>query len=752
MENIKIQTQNKLENYQPTPELFYDVEGKVVAIDDKKLTLEKEVGFEVVEYTLNLKEKKEVAIGEEIEVEKEEIKSMKMEKKEKILPEDIENIGEVLKALGLQNTSGNVALVNKLIKQGIKPTKINIDNYMRSIENIDKIEEELDVETLVKLMDRDIDIESLSIDEIASQLDNMEVKEKGIFDVLKLKKDLDYKEAENISKKIFGQKMGKDVYDIIIALDKEGLEINQDNIEKSMEVLNKLSSIKDIETEDYIKILDTDADFTINNLYKVKNNYTKNSIDENKYARVMENMTVENEVDYSSLLKVLDMEGLDTSEENISLAREFILLDMDIDLGRVNKLKSMKNSLEFIKENLKLEEIAQLIENDVDILNTDIQDLQKLVEDTKTTKLEFEDLSFLDKVEDKHLLSLLREGKEFKLSDLKEIVVTDIDKDNSIEIKVLDKVKRFDSIFKFLGDKPEFKNVEYKKDISLNKIYEQGLKTEDALDIKSILKKEKDFLTLEFERFKENIDTKIIKKSIIDRIDLEKMPMEEANNYMENRINRYKRASELMQEFNTIYKNKENIIPSIINNQMDMDYKSLKDLGQFLNGEAGLIKTLEKISKNIDGNMKVELDSKKEDLSNKLKANQDIRKEYFELMSLMQNFEFSQDSSNSNARDEYFQMINKSSKKDLVMQLPVDINGFKDLNIIIPNMDKGIDKNNMNFKLSIETEKLGNISMDLEVIGRNIYLSAENIGLVEKYQDILREKLEKSGYNLVLGD
>lgn len=748
MENIKLQSQNIMDKYQPTPNLFYDVEGKVVATDGKTINIEKQVGLEVLEYTLNLKEEKDVEVGESVTIDREEINSMKVEKKEEIPQEDIEDIGRILKALGLQDTRANVEMVNKLIKQGVKPTKINIDNYMRNMDSLNKIEENLSLDNLVKVLDKRVDLEDLNITEILDLLENTEKKESKFLDLFKINKDLNYKEAEGISKKIFGQKMGKDVYDIIIVLDREDIEISKENIEKSLEVLNKLSDIKNLETVDYVKVLDRELEFTINNLFKVKNNYTNNKLEENKYAGTIEIGTINKEADYNSVLEVLKMEGIEENIENISLGREFILMDLDIDKNQFEKIKDMKKSIEYINEELTKTEVARLIEVDIDMLNSDINQLREIVKDIKDGEdKENIDKEFLIEIQDKDLLKLLKSGKEFKLSNLKEIVDTDLKDDKSLEFKVFDKITKYTDMLKFIGEKSDFKYIEFKEDISLRNIYEE-MSRENPINIKSIEKREMDFLMGEYDKFRENIDSKIIKSSILDKVNLEEISIQDANSYMENRVNKYEKASKLMNEFNIIYKNKDDILPIIINNGLDIDYKSLRGIGEYLGGESGITKIMEIFSKDLDKQDKKSFEDRKNKISDSLKNGDNIGREYIDMMNLMEdgssNFDKNQDEKNK-----YFETRNKVSKNDLVVQLPVDIDGFRDLNMIIPNVNQGLDKNHMNFQLSIETKELGKIDMSLEVSGRDIFISEENSAL-NNYYGLLEERLEKIGYNLVL--
>src|SRR5690606_2515752 len=57
---------------------------------------------------------------------------------------------------------------------------------------------------------------------------------------------------------------------------------------------------------------------------------------------------------------------------------------------------------------------------------------------------------------------------------------------------------------------------------------------------------------------------------------------------------------------------------------------------------------------------------------------------------------------------EYIELQDIICQEDLVLQLPVEAEeGYKNINLIIPNVKKGIDKNYMIFYFNMDTEHLG---------------------------------------------
>ena len=197
-------------------------------------------------------------------------------------------------------------MVEFLLNSGIPITKGNVDSYIKSKEYLNKIIEGIDTNSFVKLVDRGVDLEGESLQKIAQALEAIK-GEKSAFSLrrfLRLQKDLTYKEAEAISKEIYGQKMGKDVYDTIIALHKEKIPITRENIDKTIEIMSKLHNLKGLKDSVYIKMLDEDISFNVNNLYKLNNSYTVTNIDNNMAAKSFEVFTVAEETTIDGLKNI----------------------------------------------------------------------------------------------------------------------------------------------------------------------------------------------------------------------------------------------------------------------------------------------------------------------------------------------------------------------------------------------------------------------------------------------------------------
>ena len=133
------------------------------------------------------------------------------------------------------------------------------------------------------------------------------------------------------------------------------------------------------------------------------------------------------------------------------------------------------------------------------------------------------------------------------------------------------------------------------------------------------------------------------------------------------RVNRYKESERLAEEIKDIRGNEERILPTILKNGLPMTIKEIKEIKSLLDNlnftRQGEDKQDNEGLINIANNPSMDLNQEMEERA---------EKEYIE--------------------------IEKVTDKDLVLQLPIEIDEeYKDLNIIIPDINKGIDKDNMDF-------------------------------------------------------
>lgn len=783
MEMLKINNKDNIINgYGVKPTLPYDIEGVLVEKKGKDVKVEKTIDNKTVEYTLRLMKEIDANLGEEVKIEKEDIVSSKVEEKEEVGEKEQQvsrKAEDIIRELGLEYTEENIRMIEHLLNSGIAITKDNVNSYIKSKEYLNKIIEGIDTDSFVKLMDRGIDLEGDNLQRLAEALEEIK-NEKTPFSLkrfLRIERDLTYKEAEEISKEIYGQKMGKDVYDTIIALHKGKIPITKENIDKTIEVMSKIHNLKSIKDDTYIKILNEDKLFNIDNLFKLSNSYTVNSIEGNAVAKNFETFTITKEATVDSLREMLVNLDVEDSNENINILREFIVNDMIMDRDKYNQVVSMKGAVRELINLLGNTEVVELIDRDIDPLQ---EDIHKLVEELKNSSKDkdieppldnekikeiMSNLEKLGSIKDKELLQLLKNGEDFTLKSIKEIVDTNVEKGLSINHKTLDKTTHISHILNTLGERigGDVISLAVRRysNVTLENLYTSQVEVDTTeSNIQPVDKVQEGLIYEEYLRARNSLTTNMVKESIKEGKVLEHMPLNELNNYMDKKVNRYREMDRMAKEIKDIKGYEERILPIIMKNGLPMTLKEINDINSFLNGEKGLSNVLKNI---IDPNnpryneeLKEGIKLLQEKISTGIKnGDESIKDSYKELISTLNNSNSSfSDKGNQNEdmeKEQYFSIQDKVSQKDMVLQLPIEMdNEYKSLNIIIPNSHHDIDKNNMKFYISLETENLGPVTMDISVKGKEVLINLkEDSDILNSSMRELELGLEKLGYTLI---
>lgn len=773
MEILALKNRDNITNsYGITPTLPYDVEGILVEKNGKNIKIEKTIENKTVEYSLRLKENVEENLGENIEVKKEDIVSCKIEEKEENIKntEETRKAEEIIRELGLEYTEENIRMIEHLLRSGIQITKTNIETYIKSKEYLNKIIKKLDTDLSIKLLEKGINLEEESLQKVAEAIETIENEKSSGFlkGVFRLRRELSYKEAEEISKEIYGQRMGKDVYDTIIRLHQEKLPITRENIDGIIEVLSKLKNLETLKEDTYIKVLNEGKDFNIDNLYKENNFYTKTSINTNTEAKDFENFTILKGTNIDSLREILSSLQIEETPENLNILREFIVNDMDMDRDKYEKVISMKKAVKDLIELLDTKNICRLNIDKVNVLEEDIYKLveelkQENVIDVKLTEENIEELKkqleVLGNIKDKDLLNLIKNGEDFNINSIKEILETEGLRQLTLEEKTLGKTIHISKIFKTLGEELSSNVISFSinnKVVSLENLYtnhrELGGKEDNTQGDKSQI----NYIKGEYLKLKNSLTTNVIKESIKSGKVIEQMPINELNKFIEKKINRYKEIGEITRDITNTKGNEGKIIPLIMKNNMEMTLREIKDINSFLNGEKSLTSLLKDMTDPKNPHYREEykeaIKTLGEKISASVKSGEEVFKEdYKDLMNTLDNPDNSnRDNRDNPKKDEYIKIQEKLSKRDMVLQIPIKIEDeYKNLNIIVPDVDKGIDKNNMKFFISLDTDNLGLIDMDIQVSGRQVDINIRegNISIINRFSH-LKKSLEKIGYTL----
>lgn len=743
MEILKINNKEIVNSYL-TPTLPYDIEGVLIEKNGKDIKIEKTIDNKTVEYSLRLKGEITANLGENIKIQKENIVAAKVEEKEETIKEDgdLRKAADIIKELGLEYTEENIRMIEFLLSSGITITRENVDSYLKSKEYLNKIIEGTDPNSLVKILDRGIDLEGESLQKIAQTLEEVK-NEKIPFSLkrfLRLERDLTYKEAEEIAREIYGQKMGKDVYDTIIALHKEKLPITRENIDKTIEVVSKLYNLKDLKDSTFVEILSKEMSFNINNLYRLNNSYTITNIENNVAAGRFEVFT--------------------------------IAKDVSMDREEYNKIIDMKEAVKELIELLGKEEIAKLSKKGIDLLEEDIdrmveelkkeettKELDKPIDEEKLEDLK-EELETLGNIKDKDLLLLVKSGQDFTIKSIKNIIDTNIERELGFDHKVLDQTIDISKILNSLGEslRTDTISLAVKRydTITLERLFmaqeEINTSQETVVPVDKI---HEGLIFEEYLRARNNLTINTIRESIKDGQTLDHMPLNELNNYIDKKINKYRDGQRLAKEIKDVKGNEERIFPIIMRNQMPMTLREIKDINSFLMGEKGLANIMRDITDSNNPEYSEEFKEGikliQEKISTSIKeGDHSFKDNYKELMNLLNNHNNFDDKKEESKEKKYLKIQSKVSKKDIVFQLPVQIGDeYKSLNIIVPDTGKGIDKNNMKFFLSLEADNIGQISMELNIKSREIKINIDEQGnALRNRLSSLEKGLQAIGYTL----
>lgn len=779
MEVVSFNTKEKITNgYGMRPTLFYDVEGRLAAKDGKNIKIEKMIEDKKVSYSLKLKEDISSQLGDMVKINKENIVSMQVEEKKK---EEFKPKEDIIKRLDLEDDEETKSAIEHLSKNKIPITKENIESFSMSNKYLKQIIQNIDFDSCVKLVDMKIDLEEDSLQKIANALSDVKEKDGNLSlkELLKLDRKLNYKEAEEIAKDIYGRTMGRDIYDSIIALHKEKLPITKENIDRIMEVMDKLNHLKEYEGEILVKVFKEELPVNIESLYKYKLSYNNEDLNKNIFSSVYEKFTIEKEEsieELSGLLKEIDVVR---NQENIRLLREFVFNGVEATKQNFDKIFNMKSNIKELTDLLDREAGVKLMDLGIDPLKEEIGELidrikdqasnQEIV-DANKSMAKTEELEALKTITDRELLSLIKEGKDFKIENLKQIKGTNVQMLGETNERIVEKTITISNIFNTLG---ELKSdtiafaVKRNINISLHSLYdaELALDTGGVEVVEKVDQAEENLILQEYQRAKSNIRLSLIEESIKDGIGLENLPLEELNEYIDKKINRYKEVQNLIDRTRQLKGREESIIPKVMRNDINMSINQLSDINSLLNQGYGIGNLIENIfnGQNMDNYKGVKdeiqtLETKIKDFSLSLKEGKENTKENyknllgsFEDLSNSFNSDQSNEDENMDRMEEYLKLQNQLSKEELMLQIPVlGEDGYKNINLIVPDIEKGIDKDNMAFYFNLETENLGQVKFNLEVKenGISIDFEAGNDKAILKNKEILEAGLDKIGYVL----
>ena len=366
-------------------------DGNNVKIDiGNNRVLEMEVGENI-----------EGEIGDTVVIDKGNIVKSKLhhikEKEEDVsLPLQISDGEAILESLNLPINEESKEALRILGEYGIDITRENLLYFLQSKANLGKLIQGLDYETAIRLMEDNIDIGEKSLEEIVNIIGENRKEEQG-FSLLRFfmsRNKMTVDEAEKIALQLYGNRMGKDITDIIRALSKAGLEVNKINIERVNSIFNKLDNLQDIEEATIIDSIRNKIEASIDNLYKLKNSITKNVIEiDGKLSQIgsrayegilsqTSRVTSEDLVAMEGSIKsILTSSGMEVTGRAMELAKELIRKGIEVTRENVERVDGVKLALVNLKDSLTYEKTAQIIKAGIQLEREDVVRLSKFADE-----------------------------------------------------------------------------------------------------------------------------------------------------------------------------------------------------------------------------------------------------------------------------------------------------------------------------------------------------------------------------------
>lgn len=374
------------------------IKGTLLAIDENKVKLDVGNGKAmdlVLNKFLNAK------VGDTVTIKKSDIVNAKMGSINTTTEESSAEITQgkyeyILSSLGMSAKEGNIEAAKILDHHGVNVTKENIVSFLAAKEQLSSLSEKLDYDKVIQLKDKDIDFEKESLQKVLQELEGVKVEKKpfSLLRFLGLKKDMTTEEAEKIAHDLYGSKMGKDVTDIIKALDKAGVKITRESIDHVDRLFHKLHNIQGIEDTTIIDSVKNKIEPSIDALYKLKNAITKGAIRlEEKLGEMVSkaynaygpagNMVTEEDLkrlEGDIEARLMEM-GVKVTEEIISTAKDVVARGLDLTKENLERIVAIKGSILELNTNLDYEKTAILMAGGIDMEKIHVVQLANMVAD-----------------------------------------------------------------------------------------------------------------------------------------------------------------------------------------------------------------------------------------------------------------------------------------------------------------------------------------------------------------------------------
>ncbi|ABR47018.1 hypothetical protein Amet_0793 [Alkaliphilus metalliredigens QYMF] len=441
-----------ISNAYPRSMTPFKITGTLVQKQDQTVTIE--LGNRKL-IELRLKNALEGRVGDQVSIERSQISNSRIlhqDKQSSLGKTEGHQYGELLKEMKVAATEEALQAIKRLEQHGLPIKRDNVLGFMTTTNHLDQIVQGLDHQTALYLIEKEMDLEKDSLQQVAKAVKEGKQEKEGFsfFKLFDRGRNLSTEKAESIAKELYGSKMGKDVTDIIKALHQSGTEVKKKTINRVNEIFMKVNELKAGGSETLVDAVKNKVDASIDSLYKLKKAVVKNHIPSGeKVGGVATNtygaLSFKNGPVSEQALQVMEEEiggileanGLKNNGENIDLAKNLIKAQVPVTKENIEKIKDMQRDIREISGKLNYEKTAILLESGVDVekeslekLTEKLRQLEAQIERTPVERAALEakaheimkDIQGLQKLEDKDLIQLLKLDADFNLEELSRLL------------------------------------------------------------------------------------------------------------------------------------------------------------------------------------------------------------------------------------------------------------------------------------------------------------------------------------------
>ncbi|SFH71120.1 hypothetical protein SAMN05192551_102289 [Tindallia magadiensis] len=361
-----------------------------------------------------------------------------------------------------------------LQKHGVEITRGNIMTFMTSKQLLSQVMEDFNPQKALALIEKNIDLDRSSLQELAQLLKETPEKVEN-FSFLKwlgLKKEMTTEEAEKISHKLYGSKMGKDVTDTIKALDRMGVNVTKNRIDSVQQILDKVHVLKELREEVLLESVKGKIEPTLDTLYKLNKglatgglpkaseegeqrilSYHRQSASSASVTSASTLSAAELERMEEDIIRQLRAEGLEVNKERLATAKTFLKNNIPVTAENIQRMEALKEAVQLVTDKLDPEKVAAMQKAGINAEKTDVTEIARWLQEyenrsgeqnpetsrdtniearpeedsiQKMTGKEREEtlknlerqMEKLGKLDEKQLLKLVKQGGDLKLSHL----------------------------------------------------------------------------------------------------------------------------------------------------------------------------------------------------------------------------------------------------------------------------------------------------------------------------------------------